>query len=322
MAINTPNQLQARLTQIALAVKPEGLIADIVCPRVPVEAESFRYTVFAEDMYFNIPNTRIGRKSSANEVEFGGSLVDASTVDYALADFVPKKDIDNVNSQQGNYDPMGMATEGTTILMDLAREQRVATLFQTLTNFNSGLRTTLSSTSQWSDFTNSDPIAAIINAMDLMIVRPNIMVIGREVATKLSLHPKVVAAIYGKVGVGAATTAAGVVTMAALADILGLKAVYVGESFYNSAKPGQTASMARLWGKHATLARIDTAVKSVNGGAMPTFAVTAEWNNRRVKVIQDQERGIDGGSTIQVAEQVNELILWQKAAYFFQNAVA
>lgn len=322
MAINTPNQLQARLTQIALAVKPEGMIADLVCPRVPVEAEAFRYTAFAEDTYFNIPNTRIGRKSSANEVEFGGTLVDASTIDHGLDDFVPQKDIDNVNSQQGNYDPMGMATEGTSILLDMAREQRVATLYQTAANFASNLRQTLSGSSQWSDTANSDPISAILNVMDLMIVRPNIMIIGREVATRLSLHPRVVAAIYGKVGVGAAASAAGVVSMAALADILGLKAVYVGESFFNSARPGQPAVMSRLWGKHCTLLRVDTAVRNVNGGAMPTFAVTAEWQGRRVRMIQDQERGIDGGTTVRVAEQINEIILWQRAGYLFSNAVA
>lgn len=155
-----------------------------------------------------------------------------------------------------------------------------------------------------------------------MIVRPNVMTIGREVATALSINPKVVAAIYGKVGVGASASAAGIVSMMALAELFGLKAVYVGESFYNAAKPGQTASMSRLWGKHATLARVDTAVRSIRGGAMPTFAVTAEWQKRRVRAIPDAKRGIDGGTSIRVAEQVNELILWQKAAYLFTNASA
>lgn len=321
MAVLTPNQLQSRLTTIALAVKPEGLIADLVCPRVPVEAENFTYTAYAEDMYFNIPNTRIGRKSEANEVEFGGTLVDASTVDYGLDDFVPQKDIDNANSQNSNADPMGMATEGTTILVDMAREQRVATMYQTAGNFATGLKQTLSGTSQWSDAA-SDPVYDILTAMDAMLVRPNVMTIGREVATALSTNPKIVAAIYGRVGVGAAASAAGIVSMMALADLFGMRAVYVGESFYNAAKPGQAASMSRLWGKHATLARIDTAVRSVRGGAMPTFAVTAEWQKRRVRAIPDAKRGIDGGTSIRVAEQLNELILWQKAGYLFTNASA
>lgn len=322
MSTNTPNQLQSRLTQIAMAVKPEGLIADAVCPRVPVEAEEFRYTVYAEETFFNIPNTRIGRKSEPTEVEFGGSLMDASTFDYGLDDFVPQKDIDKAASQLGNYDPMAVATEGTSIMVDLSREQRVATLYQTAANFATGLKSTLSGTSQWSDGTNSDPIAAIKDAQDLMLVDPNIMVVGRAVASQLSRHPKIVAAILGKMGVGAANSATGLITMQALAEYLGLKAIYVGNSWYNSAKPGQTASMARLWGKHATLMRIDTAIRSVSSPAMPTFAATAEYRGRRVKVLPDAKRGIDGGNTVRVIEQLNEIVLWQKAGYLFTNAVA
>lgn len=322
MTTNSPNQYASRLTQISLAVKPEGLIADVVCPRVPVPAEKFDYTVFAEDQFFNIPDTRVGRKSQAQEVEFGGSLVTASTYDYALEDFVPQKDMDNAKSGQGNYDPMGLATEGTTTLIAMAREQRVATMFQAQANFATGLKQTLSGTSQWSDGANSDPIKDIKTAQDTMLVAPNVMIIGRAVATALSMHPKIVAAIYGKVGVGAASSAAGVVEMAALADLLGLKAVYVGDTFYNSAKPGQAANFSRLWGKHSTLARIDTNVRSINGGATPTFALTAEWQGRRATTYQSPERGISGGTTIKVAEQINELILWQKAGYLFTNAVA
>lgn len=321
MAANTPNQLQSRLTTIALAVKPEGLIADQVCPRVPVEAENFTYTVYAEEMFFSIPETRMGRKSEANEVEFGGTLLNACTYDEGLDDFVPQKDIDNATSQNSNADPMGMATEGTTILVDMAREKRVATLFQTPANFAGSLKTTLSGTSQWSH-PDSDPIAEIKYAMKNMLVKPNIMTISVGIEIALSMHPKVVAAVYGKDGVGASGSAAGVVSMAAIASLLGLKAILVGEAFFNAAKPGQPADMGRLWGDHATLARIDTSVRSVRGGAMPTFAVTAEWQKRRVRTIPDSKRGIDGGITVRVAEQLNELILWQKAGFLFQNAVA
>ncbi len=321
MTTNTPNQLHARLSQIAMAVKPEGMVSDIICPRVPVEAESFKYTVFAEDTFFNIPDTKIGRKSKANEVEFGGTLVDGSTFDYGLDDFVPRKDIDNAVSQQAGTDPLATATEGTAILVDLAREKRVSTLFQTQANFAAALRQTLSGASQWSD-PSSTPLNDIMNAMDLMLVRPNVMVIGRAVATALSRHPQIVAAIYGKTGVGAVGSAAGIVSMPALADLFGLKGVYVGETWFNSAKPGQTPSMARLWGKHATLARIDTSVRNLKAPAMPTFAVTAEWQARRTRTWNVNENGIDGGTMVRVAEQLNELVLWQNAGYLFTNAVA
>ena len=317
-----PFQTAARYSQIALAVKVEGLVADRVCPRVPVPSEEFTYTKYATEDRLTVPDVGIGRKSEANTVEFGGTDITDSTKDMGLKDFVPQKDVDKAAASLGSFDPMATAIEGTAALVDLAREARVASLFQTAGNFSNTLRTTLSGNSQWSDYANSDPIYAIKTAMDAMLVRPNIMTVGQAVATVLSMHPKVVAAIYGQVGVGAASSAAGVVSMKALASLLGLKDIFVGEAWYNSAKPGQALNPARLWGKHATLARIDPAVRNVRGGAMPTFALTAEWQGRRVRTWDDPNKGIDGGANVQVVEQVKELILWQDAGYLFTNAVA
>lgn len=321
MAANTPNQLHSRLSQIAMAVKPMGMIADKVCPRVPVEAESFKYTIFAEDTFFNVPNTRIGRKSEANQVEFGGLLMDASTIDHGLDDFVPDKDIANAQSQQSGIDPLSMATEGTTILVDLAREKRVSELFQTSGNFASSLRTTLSGSSQWSHV-DSDPGAVIQDAMDDMLVTPNVLVLGKRVATYLKRHPKIVAAVYNKMGGAAGDKATGTVSLGAIAEYLELDAIYVGEAFYNSAKEGQTAAQTRLWGKHATLARIDTSIRNLRSPAMPTFCATAEWKGRRVRTWRDERKGIDGGTMVRVAEQINEIVLWQNAGYLFTDAVA
>lgn len=317
-----PFQTVARYTQIALAVQVGNMIADQVCPRVPVPAEEFVYTKYTTEDRLNVPDTVIGRKSEANTVEFGGTDITDSTKDWALKDLVPHKDIKKAQDSGSSFDPLATATEGTTSLLQLAREARVASLYQTAANFNSSLRTTLSGTGQWSDFTNSDPTYAIKTAMDAMLVRPNILVVGQAVATALSMHPKIVAAVYGKIGVGAASTSAGVVAMQAIAELLGLNGIYVGEAWYNSAKPGQTVTPARLWGKHASLLRIDPAVRNVRGGAMPTFAASAEWGSRRVRMWESEEKGIDGGMNVQVAEQLKEIVLWQDAGYLFTNAVA
>lgn len=321
MATNNPFATVARLTQIALAVKPDGMIADLVAPRIPVPDEEFVYTKFTTEDRFALTDTKIGRKSEANQVEFGGTHITDKTNDYGLDDFVPKKDLDRYSSGATGIDPTVLATEGVAGLVDLARESRVATLFNTLATFSSSLRTTLTSGSQWDDPT-VNPIPAILAAMDAMLVRPNMMTVGREVATALQTNPYCVAAVYGAAGHVAGNTGTGVIPLAALAAVLGLKQINVGETFYNSAKPGQVASMARLWGKHATLHRTDPSVRNVQGGAMPTFMVTAEWQPRRTRMIPEPKRGIDGGNTYRVAEQVKEIVLWQDAAFHFHNAVS
>jgi hypothetical protein len=280
---------------------------------VPVADEEFIYTKYTTEDRFTIADASIGRKSDANQVEFGGSTVTDSTKDWGLDDFVPQKDIDRYASGATSIDPGILAVEGVSALVDLSRESRVATIYNTLATFSSSLRTTLTSGGQWSE-TTVNPIPVILAAMDAMLVRPNTLIVGREVATALQTNPYCVAAVFGSQGSVGAQTASGVVPLAALASILGLKQIVVGETFYNSAKPGQTASMARLWGKHATLARIDPSVRNVQGGAMPTFMVTAEWRPRSTRVIPEPKRGISGGNTYRVAEQLKEIVLWQDAA--------
>lgn len=317
-----PFQTSPRLTQIAMAIRPEGLIADTVCPRVPVESEKFIYSKFTYDDAFTIPDTKVGRKSEPNTVEFGAVNITDSTEDYGLDDFVPNKDLQTARSSGANFDPLGTAAEGIATLVALAREQRVANLYFTAANYAAGLQSTLSGTTQWSDATNSDPVKAIMDAIDSMLVRPNTLVLGRAVWTALRRHPKVIAAILGRTGAGAALTAAGVASRQAVQDLLEIENIQVGESFYNSAKKGQTASYSRLWGKHAALLRIDTNIRSTVGMAMPTFAMTAQYGDKVAGTIPEPKRGLRGGQTVRVGEQVKEIITFQEAGYFFQNAIA
>lgn len=320
MSTNTaPFTVQPRLTQIAMAVKPMGMIADLVCPRIDVGAEKFIYTKLNTDEAFAIQDTRVGRTSEPNIVEFGGVDTNDSTEDWGLDDIVPNKDIKN--AQGTNYDPLAMATERTAILLELAREKRVADLYFALGTYSSALRTTLSGTSQWSDYTNSDPLTAILTAFDSMLIRPNVAVLGRAVYTKLRLHPKIVAAVLNAGGGLGGEKASGAVAKAAIADLLELDEIHVGESFYNSAKPGQTASYARLWGKHAAFMRVDRSVKDPRG-AMPTFGFTAQWGTKISGTIDEPKIGLEGSQRVRVGEHVKELISFQDAGYFFQNAVA
>ena len=313
-----PFPVEARLTQIALAVKPQGLIADQVLPRIPVPGKKFIYSKLNVAEQFTIPDTKVGRASYPNEVEFGGTDVTDSCEDYGLDDFVPNSDLQLAAGT--NFNPMGMATEGITTLLELAREKRAADLLFTKSNYNGSLSTTLSGTSQWSH-ADADPVSALLTAADSLLVRPNLLVIGRAVWTVLRRNSKVVAAVLGKTKSGAALTAAGVLDQQAVADLFEVDTILIGEPFANTAKPGQTASYSRLWGKHAALLRIDSAVRTTTM-ALPTFGFTAQYGSRIAGNIPDPKRGLHGGQTVRVGESLKELISWQDAGYFWENAVA
>lgn len=313
MATPASFPIQPQLTAIALAYRNKRLIADDVLPRVGVSSPDFKYLKHTMAEGFTLPDTKVGRRSAPNEVEFSATEASASTQDYGLDDPVPNSDIEAAQSAGAGVDPVARATEGVTNLIALDREVRAATLVFDANQYAAANKATLSGTSQWSDFANSDPTTAILNAMDGMVMRPNIMIIGQAVFTKLRTHPKVVQAFYGN----AAT--AGVVPREFLAQLLELEAVYVGEGFLNTAKKGQAATMARVWGKHCALIYRDQLADTQRG---TTFGFTAEFGSRVAGAEYDSKIGLRGGQRVRVGESVKEVITANDLGYLFTNAVA
>lgn len=307
-----PFPIQPELTAITLAYRNTRFIADSVLPRVPVGTQEFKYLTHAAADGFTIPNTLVGRKGKVNEVEFSATETTSATKDYGLEDAIPQADIDNAPP---NYNPVGVATELLSDLILLDRESRVATAAFNTSNYTSSYKATLSGTTQWSH-ASSDPVNAILTALDVPMIRPNKMVMGRAVWTKVRQHAKVVAAVFAA---GGNAASGGMVSPRAFADLFELDEVLIGESFYNSAKPGQTATMARVWGKSALLFYS-------NPNATPrmgvTFGLTAQFGTRIAGSRPDPDIGLRGGTRVRVGEGVKELITCADAAYLFDAAVA
>lgn len=306
-----PFPIDPALTALAISYRNEMMIADAVMPRTRVGKQEFKYfkTVYGDE--FTIPDTRVGRKSRPNMVETGGTEVTDSTVDYGLEDAVPLSDIQNADSR---YNPLARAVTYLTNLIELDREKRVADLITTLGNYPSAQRTTLSGTSQWSDWTNSNPVSAILTAMDGMVMRPNVMVIGQQVATQLIQHPKVVQSV------NRTAQANGVIDLNGVASLFpGIERIVVGQAWLNTAKKGQTASYSRAWGKHCALLRIDNLADPTRGS---TFGFTAQWGDRIAGSEFDRDIGLRGGQRVRLGESVKEVISENTLGYFFKDAVA
>lgn len=311
MAGNAPYPIQPELTAIALAYSNRSMIADEVLPRLAVGKQEFKYLKHDVAEGFTIPDTKVGRRSSPGQVEFSATELADFTQDYGLDDVIPQNDLDNAPP---NYDPLGKSTAFLTNLILLDREVRVANVVFANATYPAANRVTLSGTSQWSDYTNSDPIAAIMNALDGTLIRPNVAIFGRATFSKLRMHPKVVQAV------NSTNQGAGVVSRQQIADLLELEEVVVGEGFVNTAKKGQTAAYARAWGKHASfLFRDRTALV----GKGVTFGFTAQFGGRTAASWSVKENaGLKGGIKVRTGESVKEVISANDLGYFFENAVA
>jgi hypothetical protein len=312
MAVNYPFTPNPALTAIAVGYRNPTTIADRVLPRVQVGAQTFKYLLYSFAEGITIPNTMVGRTSKPNQVELGATEASGSTKDYALDIPVPNADIEAARTVTGGYDPRARAVAVVQDLIDIDREIRVAGAVFNAANYASANKATLSGTDQWSN-SASKPITFIQDAMDGMVMRPNVMVVGRQVATALMRNPEVVTAIAGS------TQPTSAVNLPALAAYLGLREIIIGEAYYNTAKPGQTATVARAWGKFAALLCQDVNADA-NFGV--TYGYTAQWGPRIAGTIRDEDMGMRGGVRVRSGESVGEFITANDLGYLFSAAIA
>ena len=309
-----PFPVTPELTAVALAYRNVRMIADEVLPRVPVGLQNFKYNSYPKGSLFTITETRVGRKGAPNTVEFTATEVDSSTFDEALDDEVPNADIENARNQPNMPDPLMEAAEGLTELVVLKREQRVSALVFAAANYGSGNKVQLSGNDQWNVVhADSNPVADITTGLDACIMRPNVMVIGRAAYTKLAQNAAMVKAYNGTTG------DSGIVPRRFIADLFELEEILVGEGWVNTAKKGQAASLARVWGKHAALIYRNKQARAQRG---TTFGFTAQWGGRIAGSEYDGKIGMRGGQRVRVGESVRELIMANDLGYFIEDCVA
>ncbi|MFT4191672.1 MAG: hypothetical protein QM617_09150 [Comamonas sp.] len=308
------------LAAIAVAYRQANLIADEVLPRVPVRTESFKYLSYDKADAFAAPETLVGRLGAPNQVTWGSTLLDSSVQDHALDTPVPNADVKAWQEAQksgtgytAHPDPRSRATKLVTQTVQNRREKRVADLVFNASSYAAGNQETLSGTSQWSDYDNSDPLPQIMEYFDSMVMRPNVAVLGRRVATKLRMHPKVCKAVFGN------NTDAGSVSLRALAEQLELEAIYVGDAWINTAKPGQEPVITRCWGNHAAFLNRNKEADTQFG---VTFGLTAQYGDKVAGTIDDPDVGMLGGVRVRSGESVRELVTANDLGFFVQNAVA
>jgi len=324
MATSRPFVVDATLTAVAIGYKNGSAmrIADKVLPRLPVSNEKFKYTVYPIGEAFNTPDARVGRKGAVKQLEFTGTEVTSDVIDYGLDSPIPQSDIDAANAARAEgrtiYDPEARATEMLTETLENIRELRASNVVFNSASYAASRRITLSGTSQFSDYANSDPIGVIAAGMDATLVyRPNTAVFGREVWSKLSSHPKIVNAVKGNV------SNQGRVSIDQFKELLagdGITEVLVGDAWTNTAKMGQSTALSRAWGKHIALLYINPLAAVEQGGI--TFGFTAQFGDRLAGRIEDPDIGLQGGFRIRAGERVRELISAQDVGYFIQNAIA
>lgn len=306
---NSPLIIVPKLSAVAIKYRNKSFIADKVMPRVTVDAQEFIYAKDRMADWITPVETNVGRTGKVNEL--ANSQQDPTylaTLDQGLDEKVPNRDQMNGPRESA----MMRATQRVMSLVELRREQRVATMVATPGNYQ--FTAALAGTSLWSDYANSNPIDAILTELDKPFMRPNKLIMGRAVYTKLRQHPKVIESVFGVI------SNAGVVAQQQLAAVLEVDEIIVGDGWYNSAAAGQTPNNTRLWGNFCAMI-YQSQADSIDPQGGNSWGFTAQFGNRVAGTLQDPDIGLFGGVRVRAGESVREVIPAPEFGALFTNVI-
>lgn len=234
------------LTNVMVRYRNMDFIAEQVFPTLPVDKELDYVFVFDKENLRAPKNTARGLYDRAERVDYGLKQVALPPlIERALEQQVPWK---LQRQAQTPYQPMISATNNTTEKIAIEKEIALATYLANSSNVPNN--TTLSGTAQWSDYTDaaSHPLNDVQTAHTTVLLqstrKANTAVMGRLVYDKFINHPDIIDRLKYTQSTFAMTVDA------ALARLLQVDKVCIGEAVYNNTQPNITDSMAYIWGKH------------------------------------------------------------------------
>lgn len=293
---------------------PTGMISEKILTPVTVKQSSGKIGKYGL-AHLRILSTIMGGKGEAKRIEIRQMDSTAYFVEpHGLHEIITPEEYANVEDP---FDIEKDVTEQLTSLLFMAKEKGLADTLRDTAIITQ--TSTLSGTSQWSDYASgvSDPFQDA--ALAKKTVRAgcgavvDTVIMDYDVAEVLRGHPKLVRSL------GFADNRAGTLTDQELAKALGVRRVLIADVMYNSSKPGQADVLASLWGKDVIFAvapeKATKAQKTL--GYMVTLAGQAPR-----KVYKSDVDNPPESKKIVVKDSYDMVLVDVKCAYLFKNAIA
>jgi len=300
------------LTNVSSMFVPEGYVAEEVLPLVTSTQHTGKFAKYGSSHLRIEHSFQAGRGEYRRAEPIIRSSTSYSIESHGLSALVTESDYRNVELP---YKAEEDEVLGLTTLIALEKEQAIADTLTSTTVMT--LNTTLSGTSQWSDFANSDPLddfsvarAAVRAACGLP---PNAAVMDWLVADKLAYSPQILDAL------GYTANRAGQLSPQELAKAMGVERLYIAKAVKNSAKEGQTDSLGAVWGKHCVLFYAPT--KAMPYQVSLGYRVALEGQAQR-RVFKNAVNNPPNSTEILVDDSYDFLISNANAGYLIKDAIA
>ena len=298
-------------TAVDFLNKEAKFVADLILPTLTVTTETGIYFKYEQ------ADLRHEDDSRAPGTPAKETVYDLTQVSYGpLPSYALKNKVtDELGRQMGQTLAEKNATKRTVQKLLIAKERRLAARMADTAVITQN--TTLSGTSQWSDYTNSTPVSDIFTAKSTVntgcMNEANTLVFGYDVFQKLRNHPDLVGRISG-------LTEA--VTMEQMKAIFEVDNIIVANTQYNTARQGATKSMAQIWGKHAWALYINPEapqeIDSITLGH--TLRLEGEGMDRTIVTKWYDEDA--EASWVRASMKYEQKFMAVECAYLIKNAVA
>lgn len=294
------------LSNFARDYRNGGFKGQRIFPIFPVLKESDKYHIFTKRDSFRSEETLKGVNSAPRIKEWSVSTDSFACEEHALRGIIPDRERNNADPA---IDIEGKTVEDLTDSLLLAYEIRVAAIVTSTSNITQN--TTLSGTSQWSDFTNSNPISDVrtgrVTIHKATGKNPNRAAMGREVFDKLVDHPDLLERIK--------YTREGITTEQLVAALFGVEELLVCEALKDSANEGQTASLTYAFGKDVLLFYADDKPSK--------RTVSLGWTFAAQDLLVKRKRNDDiDADMFDVGHIVDEKLVAADCGYLIKAAVA
>jgi len=301
------------LTQVSNRITPEGYVSDMILPRLTVRNGTGKLADYGNG-HLRIVSTIMGGKGMAPRVDVVTRTSNSYDITrHGLEGMVTPDDFANADAP---YDARKDETEALVTMLWLAREKGLADALTNTATITQN--TTLSGTSQFSDFANSDPLGQFLTARktirDSTGLPPNGAVMDWEVAQQLRYHPGILEALGFTTGVRT-----GALTPQELASALQVDRLLIAKAVHNSAKLGQSDSVAAVWGKHIVFFK----TPATAGKKQVSLGYNLEFSGRSPRMVfRSNVDNPPQSEKIVVVDDYEQNLTNVNAAYLIKDAIA
>jgi len=237
-------RINAYLSEVARGYTNSAFIAETLFPTIDSELEKIDIFEFNKEA-FQVYNTERAIRANSNVISPKGfDKKTATLAEHDLAYPIDYREEEEARKVKLQLHATNVVTEG----LKLKQEKLCADLVQNSDNYLTGSKISLSGTSKFTDYKNSDPVGVIEDAKDAIAGNiaqlPNTMILGYETWRMLKRHPQLQGLISNNQNK--------IVTINFLKEIFEIENITVGKSVFVD----DSGNFVKVWGDNIVLAYV------------------------------------------------------------------